>query len=185
VDQIFPAILVLALGLVVLLAGARRVLLGAGLGALLGIGILSLLPGDQSGWEWWIIPALLAVLFAIGAGILGGFVGIIALAMGALAGAVITGAVLDLLNVDLGTWTWILVLIGAAAGAFIAPRFERWTLIVLAALIGASLTIKGVQMLFPSLPEVVAWLFGALLVVGGIVFQGKLRRGRRGPSARA
>jgi hypothetical protein len=41
------AVLVIALGIFILALGTRLALLGAGVGALLGIGILRFLPGSQ------------------------------------------------------------------------------------------------------------------------------------------
>ena len=178
-DQTFLAILIIALGIVVLLAGTRLALLGAGLGALLGIGLLTLLPGDQAGW-WWLVPAGLAILFAFGGGILKGFVGIIAIAIGALAGGAIVLALLDLFRADLGFWNWILAIAGAVVGAIIASRFERWALIVIAALVGGFLTLEGIQLLFPSIQGVLATLLALVLVAGGVIYQGGLFRPGKG-----
>jgi hypothetical protein len=178
VDQTFLAILIIALGIVVLLSGSRLWLLGAGLGALLGIGLVAFLPGAMPVWSW-LIPVGLAILFAIGAGILRAFMGIIAMAIGGLAGGAIVLAVLDLLGLNLGFWNWILAIVGAVVGAVIAPRFERWALIVLAALVGAFLTLDGLQILIPSLQGAVATGLLIVLAGGGILYQSRLTRRRR------
>ena len=174
-DQSFFAIMIIGLGLIVLLAGSRLWLMGAGLGALLGIGIMNLLPGPQAGW-WWLVPVGLAVLFAFGAGILKGFMGIIAVAVGALAGAAIVLAVLNLFNLDLGFWNLILVIVGAVFGAVVAPRFERWALIVLAAMVGAFLTVEGLQILLPSIQGGLGTLLVLLFIAGGIYYQSRSAR---------
>jgi len=88
----FFSILIIALGILVLAVGKRLVILGAGVGALLGIGILRFLPGSQDSLWWWIIPVGLAVLFMIGAVFLKGFVRLITLAVGAVAGGAIVFA---------------------------------------------------------------------------------------------
>jgi hypothetical protein len=46
------AILIIILGIFILVVGNRLTLLGAGVGALLGIGILRVLPGSQDSL-WW------------------------------------------------------------------------------------------------------------------------------------
>jgi hypothetical protein len=92
----FFAILIIALGILVLVVGKHLVILGAGVGALLGIGILRFLPGAQDSLWWWIIPVGLAVLFMIGSGVLKGFIRLITLAFGAVAGGAIVFAALDL-----------------------------------------------------------------------------------------
>jgi hypothetical protein len=57
----FP-ILLIAIGVAVLAFGARLAVLGAAVGALLGVGLLRLLPGSQDGWLALIIPIGLAAL---------------------------------------------------------------------------------------------------------------------------
>ena len=82
-------ILIIALGIFILAVGNRLTILGAGVGALLGIGILRFLPGNQDSLWWWILPVGLAVLFMIGAIIFKGFVSLVTLAIGAVAGGAI------------------------------------------------------------------------------------------------
>ena len=173
------AILIIALGILVLALGNRLAILGAGAGALLGIGFLRFLPGAQESLLWWVIPIGLAVLGMIGAVVFKGFVSLITLAIGAVAGAALVFAALDLFGLNFGLFDWILALIGGVAGAIIIHRFEDWGFIILAALIGALLTVRGLQMLVPSLQGFIASLLGVLLAGGSIAYHGGLFSGRK------
>ena len=162
------AILIIALGIFILVVGNRLALLGAGVGALLGIGLLRLLPGNQDSLWWWILPVGLAALFMIGAVIFKGFISLITLAIGAVAGGAIVLATLDLLGINLGLVDWILSLVGAVIGVILIQRYKKWAFIALAALVGALLTVRGLQMLVPLMQG----LFGTLitLVLAGVSF---------------
>jgi hypothetical protein len=166
------ALIVIAMGLVVLVFGNRLVLLGAGIGTLLGVGILRWLPGDQASLWWWIVPIGMAILFGIGGGLVKGLISIISLAFGALAGGAIVLAVLDLFGLDLGLVNWLLALVGAVIGAMLMSRFKDWAVIILAAVVGALLAVRGLQMLVPSIQGVIASLLGLLLAGGGIYYHG-------------
>jgi len=161
-------ILIIALGIFILAVGNRLTILGAGVGALLGIGILRLLPGNQDSLWWWILPVGLAVLFMIGAIIFKGFVSLVTLAIGAVAGGAIVLAALDLLGLNFGLIDWILALVGAVIGVILIQRYKEWAFIALAALVGALLTVRGLQMFVP----LVQGFFGTLLtfVLAGISF---------------
>jgi hypothetical protein len=168
------SIIVIVLGLIVLAFGTRLALFGAGVGALLGIGLVRILPGSQESLWWLVVPIGLAILFALGAGLLKGLVGIITMALGALAGAAITIALLDLFGIDLGFVNWILALVGAIIGIALLSRFKDWTIIILASIVGALLTVRGLQMLFPSLQGFIATLIGIVLAGGGMAYHGGL-----------
>ena len=168
------AILFIILGLMILVFGSRLALFGAGVGALLGIGILSILPGSQSSWLWLIIPIGLAILFAIGAGIAKGFIGLISLALGALAGGAITLALLNLFGISWGIGNWLASLAGAVIGAGIMSNFKDWAMIILAGLVGALLCTRGLQMMIPALGGLIGSLIGLVLAVAGIAYQGGL-----------
>jgi len=173
------AILIIALGIFILVVGNRLTILGAGVGALLGIGLLRLLPGNQDSLWWWILPVGLAALFMIGAIIFKGFISLITLAIGAVAGGAIVLAVLDLLGINLGLVDWILALVGAVIGVILIQRYKKWAFIALAALVGALLTVRGLQMFMP----LVQGFFGVILtlVLAGISFayHGGLFKGRK------
>lgn len=166
------AIFSIVLGLVMLFFGSRLVLLASGVGALLGIGILRLLPGSQDNWLWLIIPIGLAIIFALGAGIARGLVSLATLAVGALAGGAIVLAGLELFGVDWGLINWILVLVGAVIGASLMSRFKNWAVIFLAALVGALLCVRGLQIMLPFIDGVIASLIGLVLAGGSVAYQG-------------
>jgi len=170
----FIYIIFIILGLVVLAYGSRLAIFGAGVGALLGIGILRILPGAKENLLWLAVPIVLAVLFAFGAGIAKGLIGLITLALGALAGGAITLTLLDLFSLDWGIMNWGLALIGAVIGAAIASRFKGWAIIILASTVGALLCVRGLQMIFTGFDGFFASLVGVILLVGGTVYQGGL-----------
>lgn len=170
----FIYIIFIILGLVVLAYGSRMAIFGAGVGALLGVGILRFLPGAQESLFWLAVPIGLAILFAFGAGIAKGLIGLITLALGALAGGAITLALLDLFNLDWGIMNWVVALIGAVIGAAIASRFKDWAIIILASAVGALLCVRGLGMIFTGFDGFLASLVGVILLVGGIVYQGGL-----------
>ena len=53
-------------------------------------------------------------------------------------------------------------------GLFIVERFEKWAFIALAALVGALLTVRGLQMLAPFMQGFAGALLG--LVLAGVSF---------------
>jgi hypothetical protein len=127
---------------------------------------------------WVIIPIGLAILFAFGAGIAKSLIGLITLALGALAGGAITLGLLDLLGLDWGIVNWILALVGAVIGAGILSRFKDWAIIVLASLVGALLCMRGLEMIFPNFSGLIASLVGLVLLGAGIAYQGGLFKGK-------
>jgi hypothetical protein len=168
------AILVIVLGLMILGFGKRMWLFGAGVGAVVGLAILRFLPGAQDNWFGLLVVVGLAILFAIGSGIAKGFIGLITLALGALAGGAIVLLVLDMFGLDWGLVNWLLALVGAVIGAGILSRFKDWAIILLAALVGALLCTRGLQLLIPSIDGLFASLITVVLVVASIVYQGGL-----------
>jgi hypothetical protein len=162
------AILIIISGIFILVVGNRLTLLGAGVGALLGIGILRVLPGSQDSLWWWIIPVGLAVLFMIGAAIFKGFISLVALAIGAVAGGAIVLAALDIFGINFGLMDWVLALLGAVVGVILIQRYKEWAFIALAALVGALLTVRGLQILAPFMHGLFGTLLG--LVLAGISF---------------
>ncbi len=133
------SLIVIVLGLVLLGFGKRMWLFGAGVGAVVGLALLRFLPGAQDGWLGFLVVFGLAILFAVGSGIAKGFIGLITLALGALAGGAIVLVVLDLFSLDWGLVNWLLALVGAVIGAGVMSKFKDWAIIILAALVGALL----------------------------------------------
>jgi hypothetical protein len=158
---LFTGLLLLALGVVVWLFGNRMWLLGAGAGALLGIGLVNLLNISGDG-----LILIIVVGLAIALGVLGfigkGFAAILAMIIGFIAGGAVTLAFLDLFSASGGFMAWILALIGGVVGALIFARFLDWALIIFASLLGSMLIVRGVMAsIFPQIVGV----FGTLIVV--------------------
>lgn len=167
------AITLIVFGLLVLVFGSRLWLLGASVGALLGLGLLRFIPGIQSGFVGLLIPIGLAIALGFGAVFLKAIVDLIVLVLGILAGAAIVLAFVNLFSASSGLLTWVLVLLGGVAGAILVRRFRRWALVILAGIIGALLTVWGLQLLWPTLNGPFATLITLLLAGGGIFYQGR------------
>jgi hypothetical protein len=168
------ALIVIVLGLMLLGFGKRMWIFGAGVGAVVGLALLRFLPGAQDGWLGFLVVFGLAILFAVGSGIAKGFIGLITLALGALAGGAIVLVVLDLFGLDWGLVNWLLALVGAVIGAGLMSRFKDWAIIILAALVGAILCTRGLQLLIPSLDGIIASLITVVLAGASILYQGGL-----------
>ena len=169
----FP-ILVIAIGIAVLALGKRLAVLGAALGALLGVVLLSLFPGSATPLTVLLIPGLLAVIGFFVAGFAKGIVDIVLLVIGALAGAAIVLGFLNLFNFNSGLIVWLLAVLGGVAGLILVRRFKDWAMIILAGLIGGLLVTRGLTVWLPFLQGA----FGTLLVIVlaglGIAYQGGL-----------
>jgi len=176
--MLWIAILSIILGLITLAYGTRLALLGAAVGVLLGLGILRLIPGEQESWLWLLIPIGLAILFSLGAGIGKRIIGLVTLAFGALAGGAIVLSMLDLFGLEWGVTNWILALVGAVLGMALASRFKKWTVIVLAGIVGALLCVRGLQIAWPSVDGFVASLIGLALAGASIAYQGGFLRSK-------
>jgi hypothetical protein len=168
------ALIVIVLGLMLLGFGKRMWLFGAGVGAVVGLALLRFLPGAQDGWLAFLVVFGLAILFAVGSGIAKGFIGLITLALGALAGGAIVLLVLDLFGLDWGLVNWLLALVGAVIGAGVMSRFKDWAIIILAAIVGALLCTRGLQLLIPSLDGFIASLITVVLAGASVAYQGGL-----------
>jgi hypothetical protein len=166
------ALVLIGAGIAVLAFGSRLAVLGAGVGALLGVGILRLLPGAQTGILWLIVPIGLAILGAMGTALMKGIVNIVVLVLGVLAGAAIALALLDMFGISFGLVDWLLVIAGGVLGAILVSRFKTWAVIVIAAVVGALLTVRGLQLLMPSLQGTAATLIALVLAGGGIAYHG-------------
>jgi hypothetical protein len=168
------ALIVIVLGLMLLGFGKRMWIFGAGVGAVVGLALLRFLPGAQDGWLGFLVVFGLAILFAVGSGIAKGFIGLITLALGALAGGAIVLVVLDLFGLDWGLVNWLLALVGAVIGAGVMSRFKDWAIIILAAIVGALLCTRGLQLLIPSLDGFIASLITVVLAGASVAYQGGL-----------
>lgn len=178
------ALVLIALGIAVLALGARLAILGAGVGALLGVGLLRwlLVPPENLVW-WFLVPGALAVLCALGAGFMKGIVNLVTLVIGALAGAAIALALPDLFGfLQFGLPDWILALGGGLVGMVLMGRFKDLAVMILAALVGALLTMRGLQLLLPSFQGPLASLLALALAGSGIAYQvGWIGGGKEAP----
>ena len=180
----FPVALI-AIGVAVLVFGRRLAILGAAVGALLGVVLLSLFSGSGDFWLQLAFVGGLAVAGFFVAGFARGIVDVVLLVMGALGGAAITLALLDLLGMtDPGLVRWLLALVGGVLGLMLMRRFRRgskdWGIIILASLIGGLLVTRGLALLLPFLQDTV-WrtLLFVVLAGGGFVYQGGYLAGRK------
>ncbi|MCZ2113360.1 MAG: hypothetical protein LC131_05945 [Anaerolineae bacterium] len=186
-NQYLYSLVVVGLGAMVLLFGGRLRVLGAAVGGLLGVVLARLIPDASFSVQLAIVLglALMGWLFVV---FIRGFLEVVILVIGALAGAAITLGLLQLFNVDEILVTWVLAVIGGVIGLILIRRSRRgsrdWGMIILADLVGALLIVRGLGLLFPSLR---ATTWGSLLtllglLVFGFIYQGGyLRRGKSTP----
>ncbi len=183
----FPVLLILV-GLAVLAFGRRLSVLGAAVGALLGVGLLHFLPGSAEPWLQIAAVGGLAVIGFLFAGFARGIVDIVILVLSALAGAAIVLGVLDLFNLNFGLLDWLLAVVGGVVAVVVIRRFRRgtkdWGLIALAGLIGALLVTRGLAIWLPSLQGPIGTLLVIVLAGGSIAYQGGLLP-QRGATAQA
>lgn len=171
----FP-IMAIVVGIVVLVLGQRLAIMGAAVGVLLGVGLLTLLPGDSGPWITLGLPIALGLLGFFAAGFAKGIIDVVVLVLGALAGAAIVLGFLDLFNIDLGFMRWLLAVAGGVIGLIAIRRGRKatkdWGLIILASLVGALLVTRGLIILMPSLEGTIGAVIAIVLAGGGIVYQG-------------
>jgi hypothetical protein len=181
-------IVLIALGVLVLVLGRRLSVLGAAVGALLGVVILRLFPGIDGIWVELLVVLGLAALGFFFAAFAGGIIDIVILVIGALAGAGIVLAILDLFNLDLGLTQWLAAVIGAVVGFIVIRRARRggrdWGMIILSSLVGALLIMRGLYLLFPSLNDtLISTLLLVALLAVSIIYQGGFLSGRKAKPA--
>jgi len=168
----FPVLLI-AIGIAVLVFGKRLAVLGAAVGALLGVALLRLLNIPLTDvLLTLLIPGLLAVIGFFVAGFAKGIVNIVLLVLGALAGAAIVLGFLDLFNINTGLLDWLLAIVGGVIGLILVRRFKDWAMIILAGLIGGLLVTRGLTIWLPVLEGALGTLLVIVLAGGSIAFQG-------------
>jgi asparagine N-glycosylation enzyme membrane subunit Stt3 len=176
----FP-ILVIAIGLAVLALGKRLAVLGAAVGALLGVGLLNLFPGSATPLTVLLIPGLLAVIGFFVAGFAKGIVDIVLLVLGALAGAAIVLGFLNLFNLTTGLIVLLLAVLGGVVGLVLVRRFKDWAMIILAGLIGGLLVTRGLTIWLPFLQGAIGTLLVIVLAGVGIAYQGGFTKSKPAP----
>ena len=175
----FP-ILVIAIGIAVLALGKRLAVLGAAVGALLGLALLRFFPGASSSPMLALMfPLLLAVIGFFVAGFAKGIVDIVLLVLGALAGASIVAVFLDLFNTSASLLYWLLVIAGGVIGLILVQRFKDWAMIILAGLIGGLLVTRGLSSWFSFLQGTMGTLLVLVLAGASIAYQGGFVSGRK------
>jgi hypothetical protein len=167
----FP-ILVIAIGIAVLAFGKRLAVLGAAVGALLGLALLHLFGGSSDPLLMLLVPILLAVIGFFVAGFAKGIVAIVLLVLGALAGAAIVLGFLDLFRLNFGLLDWLLAIVGGVVGLILVRRYKDWALIILAGVIGGLLVTRGLTVWLPFLEGALGTLLVIVLAGGDIAFQG-------------
>lgn len=174
----FP-VLVIAIGIAVLVFGKRLAVLGAAVGAIVGVALLRLFNVPITDLWALLIPIALAVIGFFAAGFAKGIINIVLLVFGALAGAAIVLSFLDLFNVSFGLLDWLLALVGGVIGLVLIRRYKDWGMIILSGLIGALLVTRGLTVWLPSLQGALGTLIVIVLAGGSIGYQGGLIGGRK------
>jgi hypothetical protein len=182
-DVLFP-VLIIAIGIAVLLLGKKLAVMGAAVGALLGVALLRLLniPVTEVLLTL-LIPGLLAVIGFFVAGFAKGLIAIVLLVLGALAGAAIVLAFFDLFNIS-GVLVWLLAVVGGVVGLIMVRRYHDWALIILAGLVGGLLVTRGLSAWLPFLQGVIGTLLVIVLAGGSIAYEGGfLNKGKAAPTS--
>lgn len=179
----FP-ILLIVVGALVLVFGSRLSVLGAAVGALLGVILLQLFPEGSELWVQLAVVLGLALVGFFAATFARGIIDVVILVLGALAGAAIVLSFLDLFSVEPGLLNWLLAVVGGVVGLMVIRRSRKstkdWGMIILAGLLGALLVARGLILLIPSLAGgVIATLIVVVLAGAGIAYQGGLFGGRK------
>ena len=171
-NVMFP-VLIIAVGVVVLALGKRLAVMGAAVGALLGVVLLRLLNIPLTDiLLTLLIPGLLAVIGFFVAGFAKGIVNIVLLVLGALAGAAIVLAFFDLFNIDSSLIVWILAVVGGVVGLILVRRYHDWAMIIFAGLIGGLLVTRGLSAWLSFLQGAIGTLLVIVLAGGSIAYEG-------------
>jgi hypothetical protein len=172
-------IILVILGVLVLLFGRRIWIFAAGAGALLGVGLVSLVPGGTTGTFGLLLIFGLAIAGAILGFFIKGLAHILAMIIGFIAGGAIVLAVFGALGLESSVFAFVLAAIGGLIGLVLVNRFTDWAILILAALTGALLVVRGLQVFAPSMSSAIAWIVGLALLVLGVWFQMRSMRPAR------
>jgi hypothetical protein len=172
--MLLTGLTLLVIGIVVWLFGNRMWLLGAGAGALLGFGLLGLIPALNQGYLGWLIVAGMTVLFGVLGFIGKAFTKIIAMVLGFIAGGAVVIAFINLFSSSVSFLVWMAALVGGLIGAVLFNRFVDWGLIFFASLLGSMLVVRGAMEAFlPSLNGTIGSIVVVVLTVVGIFYHAR------------
>ena len=183
-NVLFP-VLVIAIGIAVLVAGKRLAVMGAAVGALLGVGLLYLLNIPLTDvLLTLLIPGALAVIGFFVAGFAKGIVNIVLLVVGALAGAAIVLAFFNLFNIGSTLFVWILAVVGGVVGLVMVRRYHDWAMLIFSGVVGGLLITRGLTVWLSFLQGAIGTLLVIVLAGGSIVLQGGfLNKDKAAPAA--
>jgi hypothetical protein len=172
-NVLFP-VLIIAIGIAVLVVGKRLAVMGAAVGALLGVSLLYVLNIPLTDvLLTLLIPGLLAVIGFFVAGFAKAIVNIVLLVLGALAGAAIVLAFFNLFNVGSTLFVWILAVVGGVVGLIMVRRYHDWAMLIFSGLVGGLLITRGLSAWFQFLQNgILDTLLVIVLAGGSIVLQG-------------
>ncbi len=141
---------------------------------LLGLVLLRLFPDLGTNLGELAIPIILAIIGFIFSGLAKGFVDIVLLVLGALAGAEIVKAFMDLFGLAASSLDLLFVIVGAVIGVIMIRTFKDWAMIILSGLIGALLITHGLTIWLPFLQGILGSLLVIVLAGSGCAYQGGL-----------
>ena len=171
-NVLFP-VLIIAIGIAVLVAGKRLAVMGAAVGAMLGVALLQLLNIPLTDvLLTLLIPGLLAVIGFFVAGFAKGIVNIVLLVLGALAGAVIVLGFFNLFNFGSTLLVWLLAVVGGVVGLVLVRRYHDWAMLIFSGVVGGLLITRGLSAWLSFLQGAIGTLLVIVLAGGSIVFQG-------------
>ena len=171
-NVLFP-VLIIAIGIAVLVVGKRLAVMGAAVGALLGVSLLYLLNIPLTDvLLTLLIPGLLAVIGFFVAGFAKAIVNIVLLVLGALAGAAIVLAFFNLFNIGSTLFVWLLAVVGGVVGLILVRRYHDWAMLIFSGLIGGLLVTRGLSAWLSFLQGAIGTLLVIVLAGGSIALQG-------------
>jgi hypothetical protein len=166
-----PAVVLVALGIVVLLFGRSLYWAFVAIaGFLLGMALANEWLADKQEW--------IRILAAVGAGVLGAVLGILIQRLAFAVGGFFAGGYLALViasRMHVGGNPNIWMIIGGVIGAIVAAMIMDWAIIVLSSLAGAAAILAPFQTKLDDRLLPIAFL---VLAVIGMVFQGRRYLGR-------
>lgn len=143
------------------------------------VGAAGFVAGLQLATQFWQGPELLAIVVGLVVGVIfallaiflqGAAIGV----AGFLAGGYILTALVSMIGLDQGAFSWIVYVIGGIIGLLLVIFLFDWALITLSSLAGASLIAQAL-----AIPGGIASLVFLGLVIVGVVIQGSILRQER------